>query len=362
MNAIVKQRFEKKTLILAMLLLAIGCWADHSDEKGLAGIYEGMFAHGNFSTPIQIEIKKDSLDYKVYFTSPDQNAYGIPTSQVKKMGDSISFELNSDYFSFRFGSKLSEDGSALNSILLVDSIAQNFTLKRMDDLEDPTHGQEEVSFNSEGFNLKGTVYHPSKPSNKAIYFVTSSGNSDRSATRAEAIAFTDKGYVAFHMDKRGTGTSEGDWGSSSIEDLAMDDINAIKFLATKLEIPFENIGIKGSSQGGAKVPYILSKMKDLAFGIVVSCPSTTLLESDLNYWKNRNSSLIEDHYFDEALAFERGVFQFIGGTTSLETLKGLIAQNSGKPWFTKVWVPELDKVTIDTKLQYSPMPYFKIID
>jgi dipeptidyl aminopeptidase/acylaminoacyl peptidase len=206
------------------------------------------------------------------------------------------------------------------------------------------------------------MYFPSKPSNKVLYFVTSSGNSDRSASRAEAMKFADQGFITFHFDKRGTGASEGNWRNSSIEELCMDDINALKFLSEKLNIPFSNMGIKGSSQGGTKVPYILTQIEDLAFGIVVSCPSTSLLESDLNYWKNNNQPLIETQYFDDAFALERLVYQYIGGLTTRETLENAITQNKNKPWFSKLWIPNLNEVEIDRKLQFTPMPYFKLIN
>ena len=346
-------------LLLSILFLAGGCTDNASQKTDLAGIYEGDFTRGNFSTPIQFEIKKDSLAHAVYFTSPDQNAYGIPTSKVRSSADSIYFELNSDYFSFKFNNKLSEDGGELHGRLKVDSVSQPYILKRVDAATEPGFRQEEVAFESNGLTLAGTIYFPARPTDKAIYFITSSGNSDRSATRAEAIAFAEHGYVAFHIDKRGTGASEGDWQNSTIEDLATDDMNAIKFLTGKLDLPLRNIGVKGSSQGGTKVPYILSKMEDLAYGIVVSCPSTTLLESDLNYWKNQNRPLIGDLHFKDALALERLVYQYIGGMISLETLTDAIAKSKDEAWFSQVWIPNLEEVAIDTKLQYSPMPYFE---
>jgi dipeptidyl aminopeptidase/acylaminoacyl peptidase len=362
MESNIKLFFKKRVFVLITLALTIGCQSKFSNKKDFVGVYEGNFTHGNFSTPIQIEIEKDSLNYLVYFTSPDQNAYRIPTSNVSQKGDSIYFELNSDYFSFKFKNKRSEDGANLFANLSVDSISQNFKLEKINHLKESKIRQEDVSFKSNDLNLKGTMYFPSKPSNKVLYFVTSSGNSDRSASRAEAMKFTDQGFITFHFDKRGTGASEGNWRNSSIEELCMDDINALKFLSEKLNIPFSNMGIKGSSQGGTKVPYILTQIEDLAFGIVVSCPSTSLLESDLNYWKNNNQPLIEDQYFDDAFASERLVYQYIGGLTTRETLENAITQNKNKPWFSKLWIPNLNEVEIDRKLQFTPMPYFKLIN
>ena len=272
MEFILKQIWHILAALFMVFGFTLGCQNNHPNKNAFVGFYEGDFTHGNFTTPIQIEIEKDTLNYQVYFTSPDQNAYRIPTSNVSQKGDSICFELNSDYFSFKFKTKLSEDGLNLYANLAVDGVSQNFKLEKIANLKETKIRQEDVSFKSNDLDLKGTIYFPSKPSNKVIYFVTSSGNSDRSASRAEAMKFTNQGFITFHIDKRGTGTSDGNWRSSSIEELCMDDINALKFLSKKLNIHFSNMGVKGSSQGGTKVPYILSKIKNLAFGIVVSCP------------------------------------------------------------------------------------------
>lgn len=120
MNLPLNKRYRTKAFILVILTLVFGC--NHSSEYDFVGIYEGDFTHGNFSKPIQIEIEKDSLDYKVYFTSPAQNAYEIPTSNVRRINDSIFFEVNSDYYSFRFRNKLFEDGTGLSACLAVDSV------------------------------------------------------------------------------------------------------------------------------------------------------------------------------------------------------------------------------------------------
>ncbi len=66
---------------------------------------------------------------------------------------------------------------------------------------------------------------------KGLFFVTSSQGNDRSGTNAEAYYFANLGYTVFNYDKRGTGKSEGNWQSATIEELCSDDINAITFFA-----------------------------------------------------------------------------------------------------------------------------------
>ena len=194
--------------------------------------------------------------------------------------------------------------------------------------------------------------------NMGLIIVTSSGNSDRSASRAEAQLFAKQGFTTFFYDKRGTGTSEGNWQEASIEELASDDINAIKRFSEKTTIPLNHIGIKGSSQGATKIPYILNELKELKYGIAVSCPGTTLLESDLNYWKNRNAENLGIN-IEQATSFERKVFETIAGNISKETLEKEINLIKSKDWYNMVWIPKLDEIEIDKKLNFTPIPYFE---
>ncbi|MFZ0489085.1 MAG: prolyl oligopeptidase family serine peptidase, partial [Salegentibacter sp.] len=122
--------------------------------------------------------------------------------------------------------------------------------------------------------------------------------------------------------------------------------------------PIKKIGIKGSSQGAAKIPYILSELENLKYGIVVSCPGVTLLDSDLNYWRNRNADAIGNK-IDAATNFQRNVFEFIAGERSRTNLEEAIKNEKSKSWFANIWVPNLDEVQIDKKLLYNPIPYFE---
>ncbi len=58
MILILKQFFNIKALLLISLALVFGCQNKHSNKKNFIGVYKGEFIHGNFSTPIQIEIEK----------------------------------------------------------------------------------------------------------------------------------------------------------------------------------------------------------------------------------------------------------------------------------------------------------------
>ena len=246
-------------------------------------------------------------------------------------------------------------------ILIVDGNSFEFQLQKEN--KDNSQGvkSKDIRFRSENLLLYGTVYYPVKPNGKAIYLVTSSGNNDRSASRAEALMFAQNGFITLHTDKRGTGISDGNWQKADMPILCNDDILAIQYLSQIEKLPLNHIGIKGSSQGASKVPYIMSKLPELMFGIAVSCPGSTLLESDINYWKNRNKTIIASQDLEQAAKMQKFVFQYISGDLSKDKLEVLIQANKYESWFEYIWIPGPEEVETDLKLNYSPLPYFKLV-
>lgn len=344
------------SLIIAIVFLA--CNPEQAGEFERTGNYKGVFTYGNFSDTINLNIEKDSAGYHVFFSSLAQNANRIPFREVIINGDSINFMLRSDLYTYHFQNRWVDNGNSLQGVLKVDSLSVPFQLQKESRKEASIPKKQDLYFTSSGNTIHSTIWYPQNASNKGIVLLSSSGNADRSASRAEAIAFARRGFTTFHYDKRGTGQSEGNWNSATMEELLSDDRNAIQFFADKAELSLSNIGIKGSSQGGAKVPYLLTKLNELDYGIVVSCPGSSLLESDLNYWKNRNK-LIPGEDLDAAADLQGMVFQYIAGTIKRERLEKEIASKRGAMWFENVWIPNLDDVQIDSKLNYSPIPFFK---
>jgi pimeloyl-ACP methyl ester carboxylesterase len=329
-----------------------------SQQIDFVGSYQGLFHSGNFQTDLSLDISQINDTYDVRFNSLSQNAFGIPARDVVIAQDSLKFALQSDYYRYDFKGKILNDNTlALN--LLVDGKSVDFQLTKLPHDDKSGIKSEDVRFRSENLLLYGTIYYPEKPNGKAIYIVTSSGNNDRSASRAEAVLFAKKGFITLHTDKRGTGISDGNWQQADIPTLCNDDMLAIQYLSQVEKLPLSKIGIKGSSQGASKVPYILSKLPELGFGIAVSCPGSSLLESDLNYWKNRNRPVIDPTDFDAATELQKAVFQYIAGDLSRDQLDSKALADQNQTWYDKVWIPEAEEVQTDKKLNYSPLPYFK---
>tara|TARA_R110000787_G_scaffold170629_26_gene283383 strand:- start:11272 stop:12153 length:882 start_codon:yes stop_codon:yes gene_type:complete len=119
--------------------------------------------------------------------------------------------------------------------------------------------QSDVHFYSEGCKLLGDLYLPDdyQAGQKRPAIVLCHGYSGiRSLILPDyAKFFTDAGYVALAFDYRGFNGSEGPkWRIQALEQI--DDIrNAITYIQTRDEVDSENVGIWGTSNGGAHVVY-----------------------------------------------------------------------------------------------------------
>jgi dienelactone hydrolase len=97
----------------------------------------------------------------------------------------------------------------------------------------------------------------------------------------------DSGIVVLLPDKRGSEKSEGDWRTSSFEDIATDTLAAIEYLREQQSVPLSGIGVIGMSQGGWIAPVVASQDDDLAF-LVSMVGSAVTPSEQLLYEENHN--------------------------------------------------------------------------
>lgn len=328
--------------------------------------YLGSIALGKSTISYNIKLAKIEGQTKAFFTSIEMNAYDIPCQGTSVENGVLTFYVISDYFTYEY--KFTPQGIDYTGQLTVysnetEELLRSFETQLIHETAAASNNieKEDVAFTPNGLTLHGTLWKPKNGNNRGIFFVTSSQGNDRSGTNAEASYFSSLGYTVFNYDKRGTGNSEGDWQSASIEDLSSDDINAITYFAQKTQLSLSEIGIKGSSQGGIKIPYILSKLPELKFGVSISCPSGTLLESDLNSWKNSNANEIGQKNIKTAVKVQKAGFNYVANNISYEKLSSIELKYSKEDWFKHIWIPEKD-IQKDDKLNFSGLPYFKEVN
>ncbi|MCM4151712.1 alpha/beta hydrolase [Arenibacter sp. N53] len=331
----------------------------------IAQSFSGGIQYGKSSLNYKIRLVEMEGKTEAYFSSLAMNAYEIPCQKTTFKKDSLKFYVVSDHYTYEYN--YLKTNNNLKGNLMVYSNENEQLLNTFETYLVPETKTERdvikiqnLSFTSNGLELYGTLWEPKNSIHKGLFLVTSSQGNDRSGTNAEASFYADLGYTIFNYDKRGTGKSSGEWQSATIEELCSDDMNALEFFSKISTLSLSNIGIKGSSQGGIKIPFILSKMPELCFGISISCPDGTLLESDLNHWKNINFNNIGKDNIELALKVQKMGYNYLAGNISYELLMQESSKNSTEDWLKYVWIPERD-VPKDYKLNFSGLPYFKII-
>ena len=125
-------------------------------------------------------------------------------------------------------------------------------LYRLDQLEIDYDQKIEVSFESSGKMLSGSLYLPSSPPPyDVVFFIHGDGPSDRTLGGGYNFLMNhllEEGIACFSYDKAGVGKSEGNWLDQTMEDRSQELEDGLKALEDTVAI--KKKGLLGFSQGG----------------------------------------------------------------------------------------------------------------
>jgi len=139
---------------------------------------------------------------------------------------------------------------------------------------------EEVRFEHDSVTLTGTLTLPAgAPPYPALVLVHGSNALTRDVFGPWTRFFAGLGYAVLAFDKRGTGSSTGDWKRADFETLAGDVLAGVRFLRERRDIKADRIGLWGASQAGWIMPIVVARAPDeVAFLIVHAGSGTTVRE------------------------------------------------------------------------------------
>lgn len=190
---------------------------------------------------------------------------------------------------------------------------------------------EDVTFESEGINLAGTIYGPRYPQ-AAVVIVHGSDRVPRMAKFAELLAQND--ILVLTYDKRGVGESGGVYagpevGTNNISidnlNLLAKDANAAVNLIHKKESNLP-IGLVGASQAGWIIPIAANNNPLVEFMVLFSSPTITTLEQlrfqfytngRTDFWSNHTEENAREHIKNDP---DRYQFEATDPKDSLKTL------------------------------------------
>ena len=248
--------------LLFSILCATSVWAD---EKELNGHWEGSINQPAGELKIAIDFTTAgaidgsfSLPAAAILNWPLRVAYAAPNVKFR-LPTGVLFDgyLQGDTIS---GKVPSPTGGHVDT----------FYLKRKPAAVLP-YKEEDVTFKSGGVALTGTLRLPlTKGRHPAIFLLQGSGDADREAESFYADHFARHGIATLVYDKRGTGSSGGDYRDESFEDFAADALAGVHYLQSRKDINAKHVGLYGRSHGGIVAPLAASLSKDVAFIINVS--------------------------------------------------------------------------------------------
>jgi pimeloyl-ACP methyl ester carboxylesterase len=195
--------------------------------------------------------------------------------------------------------------------------------------------EDEVSFTNGETTLSGTlVLPPKKGPHPAVVLVNGAGSHVRSEQRVLADFFALNGVATFIYDKRGCGTSTGDWHKSCFDDLAGDALAGLELLKKRPDINPHQIGLWGGSQGGWIVSLDASRSTAVAFIINVSGPGITPEAQGVycvEHWMKLTGSSETDIH--EAVSLYQLISRCTRTGSGWDELEAARKADQNKPWY-----------------------------
>ncbi|MBA3694146.1 MAG: alpha/beta fold hydrolase, partial [Acidobacteria bacterium] len=239
-----------------------------SAQKAIVGNWEGAAVRQNAELPLEMEFKGGEKGLTGSLTIRSLGGLEIPLKTVSYQSPDLKFELQTDAGNVVFNGTLSKN--SLIGTWNLFGFESQVSLKRAAAKPKP-YTQEEIRCQNGDVTLAGTLLIPkTKNRHPALVFLHGSGATKRDVNRFLADHFARKGVAALIFDKRGTGSSTGNWRQSDFNDLARDAASCVEILKNRKDINKRQIGLIGASQSGWVAPLVLSMSPDVAFMINVS--------------------------------------------------------------------------------------------
>jgi pimeloyl-ACP methyl ester carboxylesterase len=195
----------------------------------------------------------------------------------------------------------------------------------------------------------------------AVFLLQGSGDADREAESFYADYFARQGIATLVYDKRGTGSSGGDYRDESFDDFAEDALAGIHYLQTRKEINPRWVGLCGRSHGGIVAPLAASLSTDVAFMINVSGAGVAPYQQ-VTY--QAEAQMRHDGFSEseiaEAVAYMNQKWQVARtGGEGWDRLQAATENARNKRWLARAQpATKLEDIVPSWKLQmgYDPMP------
>ena len=319
----------------ALAVLGSICSTMHA-QGDLAGRWDGVWTRSGASLAVSFDFQRGDSSYAGQFGSTQLRVSGIPLSKISQVASRVHFELVGDRTTAIFDGTLEDD--RMSGSFSDGAARGTFDVRKTPRSATLVYREEEVTFANGETKLAGSLLIPNdgKKRHPAIVFLHGSGPEGRHASRFLADLFVRRGIAALIYDKRGVGSSKGDWRVADFETLAQDAIAAVASLRARDDIDSTRIGIYGHSQGAAIAPLVVPRAK-AAF--VIASAASGIRADEGERYSLRNSLGPGDRTPAQAAEAERFIDLVIqSGRNGLRSaaLDSAVARDSAENWFFRV--------------------------
>jgi dipeptidyl aminopeptidase/acylaminoacyl peptidase len=225
---------------------------------------------------------------------------------------------------------------------------------------------EEVVFFNQDLRFSGTLYLPEGyqpcPAVVAVHPASAGERIDPFYDHLKS-ELPMSGIAVLVFDRRGSGTSTGDFKTADFEDLASDVIAAVNYLQSRTEINPAEIGLHGTSQGGWIAPIAAARKSDIAFLIAVSaCGVSPAEQMDYGVGFHLKQDGFDAVAVRKALELRDLVNEYFRGRVSREEVVVELHRHEQDPLYKKAYLYPSEKLPVDItqskwhfEMDYEPL-------
>lgn len=239
--------------LLLVLMVGLGCKAQPA-----TGYWVGTMNGFGKSVDVAMHFAGGSST----FSSKDLQVLEAPLTDLNSRGGEIRFAwATDDRLSFTGEMNKGAIHGTVRPEGAPSSMRFTFDLTRTSDAPPPRpYEVESLSINSKGAKLSADIYRPRTPKpHPALVLLHGSGPHQKSLYAFDADFFASQGFEVLIFDKRGCGSSTGNYWAARYEDLANDAIACLETMKARSSVDARRIGLWGYSQGAMLLPWIAEK-------------------------------------------------------------------------------------------------------
>ena len=297
----------------------------------IGGRWEGVNVHRGAELKLVVDFEPGAGDApRGRLRQPDLPFAGGALADISYRHPSLRFKVGGTQLVFE--GRL--EGDVITGTSRDGDFTSTFRLERTAaKVPEPPFLSEEVSFESGGVTLAGTLVSPAKKGrHPAVVLLHGSGAGPREGLRPLAEIFASRGVAALVYDKRDAGDVPGTE-LLGFDELTRDALAAVRFLKGRGDVNAAQVGLWGGSQGAGVAAMAAAQAPDLAFLVSVSGGGVTYSELIVYQITNRlRAQKFSEREISEALAAVKQLHDFVRTGDNPEAAQAALDKAQGKRW------------------------------